>query len=127
MTKVTRFHPSHIGALQPRSDVVKQLRECTPDYFATLAAEPSVTIWCDRVPVACTGVVGNCETWAVFDERRARLHKVAVVRAASRFISTFEYLYVNCTVPVDTKLPRLLGFAERPGWRDRCIHLERVA
>lgn len=130
MTAVTQFHPSHIGALAPRWDVRDRLREISPEYLAALAAEPSITIWCDGAPVVCGGVVGHCEAWGVFDERRSKRHAHSVTRAVKRYLATFPYLYANCDRPVDARLLLWLGFDERGlAWRNnqQLIHFERAA
>jgi hypothetical protein len=125
---ITRFHPSHFGALSISRRHREVLARVTAEYLAALAAEPSITVWFDGLPVACGGVVGGCEGWAVFDEKRAPRHSFAIVRAARRFLSTFGFVYVNCARPVDCRLPeRLLGFEERRYHGGALIHLERVA
>lgn len=130
--KVTPFHPAHFGAIKLSWQYEEVLKRATPEYLAALAAESSITIWCDGVPVVCGGVVGECEAWAVFDAERAPRHKVSIVRAIQRYVTTFPYLYVNCERPYECKLPeKLLGFTERHGGAvrsgKRYIHLERVA
>jgi hypothetical protein len=128
--KITPFHPSHIGALKPAHRFRDLLARVTPEYLAGLAAEPSITVWCENIPVACGGILGQCEVWAVLDEQRGRRHKFALVRAARDFLKAYPFAYMNCEVPIDCKLPvKLLGFVTR-GHQDRgerCyIHLERV-
>jgi hypothetical protein len=131
--KITAFHPSHFGAINPDYRFRELVESVTPEYLAALAGEPSITIWCEDVPVAVGGVSGGVEGWALFDAERARRHKFAIIRAIRRYIATFPYLYVNCAVPIDCKLhENLLGFRQRQGHPvkrgDRSyIHLERIA
>jgi hypothetical protein len=127
MTKVTPFHPSHFGALRPRFNV----QHITPEYLGALAAEPSITIWCDHIPVVCGGVLGECEVWAVFDFERATQHRWSIIREIRAFLMPYRFLYTNVEGVRDEQLPhRMLGFRRRgPAWRNgrRMIHLERVA
>lgn len=131
MTRVTPFHPSHLGALKPDPAVAARMLEYSPEYFAALAAEPSITIWCANVPVVCGGVVGECEVWAVFDQERAPRHSVAISRAVGEFLRRFPYLYANVLRADWCEFPRrILGFT--PAGTDSRngrvhIHLERVA
>lgn len=92
---LTDFHPSHLGALTPawRSER-RMLANITRAHVAALEAEPAVTLWAEGRPIACAGVLGNCEVWAVFDERCAR-HRLSVMKAAREFLGRFGWLYAR--------------------------------
>ncbi len=92
--KITPFHPSHFGAIEPPWFQREIVARVTPDYLAALAAEPSSTLWIGGRPIACAGVLGGCEVWSLIDAN-IRPHRFSLFRAAKIFMSEFSWLYAN--------------------------------
>ncbi len=128
--KVTPFHPSHFAAIEPMWFQRDNVARVTPEYLANLAAEPSETLWINGRPMACAGVVGDCELWSLIDAR-IRPHRFTLYRATRVFLAKFGWLYANVDGTYHEACNWLehLGFA-RTGFRAiagrRCLRYERL-
>lgn len=109
---LTEFHPSHLGALRPlwRSER-RLLAGITRERVAALAGAPGVTLWVEGRPIACAGVLGDVELWAVFDQSCNR-HTFTLLRAARQFLNRFGWLYarVDQEFRSGCRLLEVLGF-----------------
>lgn len=109
---LTDFHPSHLGALRPRWRSERRLlASITRQQVAALASSPAVTLWADGRPIACAGVLGDVEVWAVFDES-CRRHAFTLLRGARQFLKRFGWLYarVDQEFRSGCRLLEVLGF-----------------
>jgi hypothetical protein len=109
---VTKFHPSHLGGLKPKSASERELlATITREHVAELSAWPAVTLWAESRPIACGGALGGVEFWGVVDERCAK-HRRELLIAARRFIGGFGWLYANVdmTFTEGCRLLEHLGF-----------------
>lgn len=93
--KITKFHPSHLSALVPAHGYERELlANITKEQVAVMADGPAVTLWNEMRPVACAGVMGECELWGVMDSV-CQFHGMSVFKAARQFIGKFRWLYAR--------------------------------